>query len=119
MIKNFRKSGMGNILFDGQFSGMRKPQEFDVYPISADSKKTDITIQSDTRLGLVNLDTGLVRMTQSHPNGAHNPHLMLDRLIKEYLPKEELDALKTAIRGTAGTIGNGCVFADNIGAALV
>lgn len=120
MISNMKKNCMGTLSFDGQFPGMRKAQDFCVYPIS-DEDPEDIKIQSDTRMGSINLKSGWLTMSNAHANGAYHHHLMLEGSKVYKLSAEELFMLKAQVMATAsGHAGtNGIVFCDNKGAAEV
>jgi hypothetical protein len=117
LITDTKKNKMGTISFNGKFKGMRKSQEFIVYPIHGGQDASRVTIQSDTRIGIVNLNTGTILMSPSIPSGAYNPHLALARPL-DMLSGEELLLLKSNILSTAkGAAGsNGVVFTDNSGA---
>lgn len=115
MIAQCRKNIMGTVSFMGKFNGMRKAQEFIVYPMQ-DSGPV-IQIQSDTRIGRVNLDTGELAMSQPHPSGAYGIHLASDKLNRETLPAEELQTLRQWIKSTGGLlVGKSIVKTDNTGA---
>lgn len=118
MIKDFCKNIMGTVSFSGKFDGMRKPQDFCCYPMKETTQ--DVKVQSDTRIGSINLDTGRVLMTPAHKNGAYNHHLHEAAYVGK-LSAEELFMLKAEILATAspraGT--SGIVFCDNSGAAGV
>lgn len=122
-IANIRKNIMGTISFDGQFNGMRKAQDFIVYPIQqSDLLKIDyIVIQSDTRFGKINLNNGTVVMSKAKANGANSMDLALTGEIVGKLDAEVIENLKENIRGTenkkAGN--NGVMYCDNSAAALV
>jgi hypothetical protein len=122
MISNFHKNCMGTMSFDGKFPGMRKAQDFIVYPIKAGEVPKEIEIQSDTRFGAVELATGKVFMSKPHANGANGWHLALEGrgLSLCTLPAEELLLLKGHIMGTAsaeaGKKENGIMQCDNSGA---
>ena len=119
MITNMHRNIMGTISFDAKFPTMRKTQEFIVYNRQA-GDTGPIQIQSDTRIGRINLDTGKVTMSKPHALGAYNHHLGEAQEIAT-LDAETLLMLKAKITGTAsekaGT--NGIVFCDNSGAANV
>lgn len=119
MITNIHKNLMGTISFDGKFAGMRKSQEFDVYPLQAGSDGFKVTIQSDTRIGIIFLrngaeDDGRVYMSGPHSSGAYFSHLASGSFIDK-LNSEELLMLKAHIMSTAsGQAGdNGMVTVDN------
>lgn len=119
MISGIRKSLMGTAEFDAKFTGMRKSQEFIVYPIKAGQEAGEITIQSDTRIGTINLKTGQVQMSPPQAGGAFNPHLALRKTV-DTLNETELVMLRTFIFSTsskkAGDLG---VTSDNSGAICV
>lgn len=121
-MNNLEKSCMGTIVFDGKFEGMRKAQEFDVYPIAAGQTAGALkaTIQSDTRMGEIDLTSGQVVLTKSIASGAFSHHMALAKSAGK-LSAEQLATFKSKIFETAcrdaGT--NGLVYADNSGAASV
>jgi hypothetical protein len=114
-ISQLRKNTMGTMTFDGKFPGMRKAQDFIVYPIS--NQTEDILIQSDTRIGRIHLTSGVVTMSPPRAGGSYNIHLMLAKQI-DVLSAEDLLMLKAGIFSTAsGHAGsNGLVYVDNKGA---
>lgn len=117
MISNIKPSRMGTVSFDAKFTGMRKPQDFITYPISTGDQATRIKVQSDTRIGFIDLNDGTVTMSASIQGGAYNHHLASVKPIDK-LTGEELLLLKAKILGTAnGHAGtNGVVYVDNGGA---
>ena len=104
---------------------MRLEQSFIVYPISAGDQAKVITIQSDTRLGKIDLTTCKGNYTPSHPNGAYFPHYTMaqinNTLVTFEISPEDINRIKLQIFGTtdqhAGS--NGVVFSDNSGAVNV
>lgn len=112
MITNIRRNIMGTTSFDGKFPGMRKAQDFIVYPMK-DSAESAM-IQSDTRIGRINLQTGEILMSKPVSSGAYSVHLMFAKVIGK-LSGEDLLLLKAGIFGSAhGHAGtNGVVFCDN------
>lgn len=117
-ISNISKNPMGTVSFDGKFAGMRKAQDFIVYPMAqADARAL---VQSDTRIGYIDLVSGNVDMSPSVPGGAYNKHLARIARVGK-LSAEELLLLKGNIMATAsGKAGsNGIVTVDNKGAAEV
>lgn len=118
MLSNPRRNIMGTTSFDGQFNGMRKSQEFIVYPMAdhADFAR----IQSDTRIGLIKLDSGTVTLSRPKASGAYMVHLNGAQIVGR-LNAEELLLLKSHIFGSAhGRAGtNGVVYCDNSGAIEV
>jgi hypothetical protein len=111
-IDGFRKNIMGTLSFNLRLANMRKPQDFVVYPAS---EATDsIMIQSDTRIGKIQMSNGSGKMSQSHPSGAYGVHLSMDKLIDFELSQGQLDTLKSELAKTAGSkVGKSVVFSDN------
>jgi hypothetical protein len=120
MISNIHKNCMGTCSFDAQFKGMRKAQDFDVYPMQAGDATDRIKIQSDTRIGYVLLTTGQVLLSKPHANGAHcvNPKeiVSVDTLSGDDLITLKMHLLSSASKH-AGT--NGVMYCDNSAAANV
>lgn len=113
MITNITKNCMGTISFDGKFEGMRKAQDFIVYPM----KETAVAarIQSDKRAGYISLASGAVCL---YPGQYFVGAL---QQVGGALTAEELLMLKSAIFATAsGKAGsNGIIHTDNSGALEV
>lgn len=122
MIANIHKNRMGTISFDAKFAGMRKPQEFIVYPIKAGDDAKQLLIQSDTRIGHINTETGSVKMSKPHANGAYFIHLY-EAIVIDKLPRDDLFMLKahifTTAHGDAGRTENRVIGCDNSGALEV
>lgn len=118
-----RGNCMGTVSFEHKFQGMRKPQDFIVYPIHAGQFDGTVMIQSDTRIGTVNVETGETIMAGPVASGAYGVHL--STLGKKIAPMsgEDLTILKAAIfstaHGAAGKAENGAVQTDNSGALEV
>lgn len=118
MITNFHTNCMGTTSFDGKFPGMRKAQDFIVYPIKGDDEaRRFVTIQSDTRIGMIGLEEGTITLTKPYKSGAYFVHLAFAENVGA-LPAEDLLVLKAHIFGSAsGKAGtNGVVYTDNSGA---
>lgn len=119
-ITNIRRNAMGTASFDGKFSGMRKPQDFIVYPMHQGNAAQAATIQSDTRIGNVCLISGTVRLSKPVASGAYFHHLATATEAGK-LDAETLLMLKAHVfasaSGKAGT--NGVMTTDNSGAAEV
>jgi hypothetical protein len=114
-MSKFYTNIMGTLSFDMKLENMRKEQDFSVYPISKGD--TQIMIQSDTRIGLIDMASGKGRMSQSHPNGAYGVHLQMDNLVPFQLEPNQLSELKYALSQTAGkNVGRSVVKSDNEGA---
>lgn len=110
-LDNCTKNRLGTVSFDGLFQGMRKKQSFIVYPISNIHETGGIKIQSDTRIGFIDLSNGRVMLTPAIQSGAHNLHLRLVKFVGS-LTGEDLFLLKANIASTssktAGTAGIQC-----------
>lgn len=112
MIANIRRNSMGTTSFDGKFDGMRKAQDFIVYPMNDQAEIA--RVQSDTRIGLIQLSSGKVVMSPSRAGGSYGVHLAFAKPAGQ-LNAEELLMLKAEIFGSAsGKAGtNGIVYCDN------
>lgn len=120
-ITKIYTNSMGTASFFGKLDkGMRKEQDFSVYPISKDSASKVITIQSDTRIGRIDLETGKGVMSKSHASGAFFVHLQIDQLTHFQLSEGDRSALQVKIflssDSNAGKSQNGVVLSDNSGA---
>lgn len=119
-LSNIRKNIMGTTSFDLKIEGMRKAQDFIVYPISANNDKAEIKIQSDKRIALLNLNTGECKMSQNHAGGAYFHHLQLDTLVCFTLSNVDLEALRLQIMTTASSkAGSRGITCDNSGAVSI
>jgi hypothetical protein len=119
-LSKFHKNILGTISFDMQLKGMRKAQEFITYAITAEDAGKPIMVQSDTRIGLIDLATGRGLMSKSHPNGAYFVHYQMDPKTKFMVSAKDLDLLKQAINGSAGSnVGTAGVVSDNSGASMI
>jgi hypothetical protein len=114
-ISKIRKNIMGTTSFDMKIQGMRKFQDFIIYPMHNESK--EIKIQSSTRMGIINLETGKGKMSKSHSSGAYFIHLQIDPLTDFQLSEMDLSALKMQIFVSGGKdVGESFVKTDNSGA---
>lgn len=117
-ILGLTKNILGTTSIEMKISGMRKPQEFSVYPIGKDDTEKIITIQSDTRIGKIDLSSGRGLMSQSHSNGAYFVHFQMDKLTPFTLSESDLEDLKMHIFKTAGdNVGSRGIVSDNSGAS--
>tara|TARA_B100001105_G_C22035039_1_gene291529 strand:+ start:112 stop:462 length:351 start_codon:yes stop_codon:yes gene_type:complete len=108
---------MGTTSFDFKAKGMLNFQNFTVYPISKESDFEYVKIQSDTRIGKLYLQTGVIHMSKSHPSGAYFHHLSTDVLLEFKLSNVDFEALKLHIASTTGKlVGSRGVLTDNSGA---
>jgi hypothetical protein len=116
-ITNTRRNCMGTTSFEAKFKGMRKTQEFIVYPIKAGDDTKHVTIQSDTRIGYLTF-TGGVHLCPPISSGAYAQHLAnvahIDTLSTDELSSLQAHIMKSA-NPKAGT--NGMVYTDNSGAS--
>lgn len=120
MIENVRKNIMGTVSFDGKFDGMRKAQDFVVYPIGKGVEPATISVQSDNRFGKIDMATGAVVMSKP-ANYANSMTLAMTGANAGKLNAEELLMLKGQIMATASAKAgsNGVVYCDNSGAAEI
>jgi hypothetical protein len=119
-ILGFSKNVMGTTDIEMKITGMRKPQDFIVYPIGKDDAGSVITIQSDTRIGQINLVKGVGVMSQSHSSGAYFVHLQMDKLTSFTISESDLENIKAHIFKTAGdNVGTRGIVSDNSGASRV
>lgn len=110
MISNIRKNIMGTVSFAGLFKGMRKAQDFIVYPMDRQGQSNAAEIQSKNRAGYIRLEDGAVFIATGKYNFAQSKVE-----INSVLTAEDLFKLKAAIFATAsGKAGtNGVVYCDN------
>ena len=99
-----------------KIEGMRKPQEFTVYPINKDSKY--IVIQSSTRIAQIDPSLGIGVCTKSYPNGAYFHHLAIGDKYPIKFNDEDWILIKQAIIQTNGIIGSDKaeIYSDNTNA---
>lgn len=116
MLYKIHTNLLGTVSFEAQFKGMRRSQDWIVYPIP-DENIDRIKVQSDTRIGYIMLETGLVKMSKPHANGAYNQHLAEVAIIDK-VGAEDLFMLKAHIAASANAKAgnNGMVYTDNKGA---
>ena len=109
---------MGTTNIEMKITGMRKAQDFIVYPIGKDDSDKIITIQSETRIGKIDLSSGRGLMSQSHSNGAYFVHFQMDKLTPFTVSESDLENIKTQIFKTAGAnVGTRGIVSDNSGAS--
>ena len=121
MLTNFKRNCMGTVSFDGKFDGMRKAQDFIVYPFHAGNQTESAMIQSDTRIGRIHLTTGQVTMSPPRAGGSYGVHMAFAKPAG-VLPADELLLLKANIFSTADSMAGSNrhhVYTDNSGAANV
>lgn len=119
-ILGLKRNIMGTTDIEMKITGMRKPQDFIVYPIGADDAGNVIKIQSETRIGQINLVKGVGVMSQSHQGGAYFVHLQMDKLTSFELSEKDLKDLKAFINKTSGSsVGSSMIKSDNSGASKI
>ena len=117
---NVKNNIMGTTTLEMKIKGMRKPQNFIVYPISAEQANKPIMIQSDTRFGFLDLSTGEGLMSQSHANGAYSYHFQTDKKVHFKLSETDVQRIKSDLSKKAGSkVGNSVIFSDNSGANMM
>jgi hypothetical protein len=102
-IGGYRRNIMGTVSFTGKFPGMRKVQEFIVYPLQ-DAGEV-ITVQSDNRVGKIDLGTGAGAVCLNRGPG-----------VFIQLADEDRQALRHWVKSTGGVEVGGVVKCDNMGA---
>ena len=110
---------MGTLSFDLKVKGMRKPQDFIVYPITG--KTNIIRIQSDKKWGEIDVTTGKGILSKTGNNSWAFALDVSNRNVNKFdLTPEELEELKSKIRETSGKeVGNVIITTDNSGAELL
>lgn len=115
-ILDTRKNIIGTLSITCRFNGMRKAQEFIIYPIKKDQSADQIMIQSDTRIGKIDLSSGNVLMSPPRQGGSYGVHLAFAKVIDK-LTDDDLVNLKLSLFQTKGDkVGSSNVFTDNSGA---
>ena len=111
---------MGTLDLTAKYNGMRKAQSFIVYPIKGTDQPDNILIQSDTRIGRIDLNNGKVTMSPARAGGSYGVHLAFATVI-DTLSTEELAGLKFRMVQTAShkAGNNGIMYTDNSGAENV
>ncbi len=118
-ISNCHRNIMGTVSFDGKFAGMRKPQDFIVYPMQ-DSGET-ITIQSEHRFGHIDLALGNGVLSANRAQYANQVWLgvciTMRTAVSIKLSVEERETLRQWVKSSGGTqVGSSIVLSDNTGA---
>jgi hypothetical protein len=123
-ISNIQENVMGTVSFDMKFERWLKTQDFTVYPKHEGDESKEIIIQSNKRIGRLDLETGKGKLSASHPSGAYFMHYSIDSALKRLEPfevsEDQIQALKVAVFLTGGSdVGNKMVKTDNSGACNV
>ena len=119
-IGNIHKNIMGTTSFDMRIKGMRKNQEFIVYPVTSGASADRITIHSGHRFGYINLTDGTGEVSANHAQHANSAKFALDKMqgntVCFSLRGVDVDALRLFIFTTAGNlVGSSVVLTDNGG----
>jgi hypothetical protein len=118
-MENVKKNIMGTISFSHKFQGMRKAQEFIVYP-KHECNDSKLMIQSDTRIGILDAVTGKVTLSKPHSSGAYGHHLVIDKLTACQIDDADLLTLRNAVIASGDNIvGQSFVKTCNIGALTI
>lgn len=108
-VTKIHRNIMGTVSFTAKFKGMRKEQEFIVYP----NPTGELKIQSETRCAVVNFD-GSVRVS----NVKYFMQMTLANTNDDVI--ENIEELKEAIRKTAGdSVGTRGIVSNNSLAATI
>jgi hypothetical protein len=109
-ITNIHKNCFGTISFDAKFSGMRKEQDFIIYP----NPENELVIQSDNRIGYIS-KTGdvVIAKAKNRAEFGFRPKV-IDKL-------DNIGELLESVRKTSSSMAgnNGIVFVDNSTAANI
>lgn len=105
-LTNFKINAMGTVSFTAQFKGMRKPQEFCVYPLQGGDDRTRVKVQSDSRIGYIT-NAGAVLMSPPRAGGSYFVHLVSAKEI-DLLTPEELEALRKNVNSSAKVVETVC-----------
>ena len=119
MITNLNRNCLGTASFDGKFPGMRKAQDFTVYPMKSGDKV--ILIQSENYFGEIDLTSGagvLSARRAQYANGLWLQLSILNKTAKNFhLLPETLKSLVDFVKTTGGnSVGSSFVTCDNSGA---
>lgn len=120
MISNCHKNMMGTVSFDGKFPGMRKAQDFIVYPMH--DSGTEIRIQSGNRFGRIDLDDGKTILSASsgsaHAGGTWLTVCEIRGTASRFvLAEEDRATLRQWVKSSGGLlVGRSIVLTDNTGA---
>jgi len=116
-VLSIKKNIMGTISIEMKAQGMRKPQDFIVYPIDEDAK--NITIQSSTRIARIDVN-GKGKMSRPHSGGAYFLHLQIDKLTEVEFAEDDWKVIKSQIMSTAGeAVGKSFIKSNNSGAVSI
>lgn len=116
-VLNIKKNILGTLSIILKVNGMRKAQDFSMYPISKDSKI--LIIQSETRIAKLNLD-GAGLISKTYPGGAYFPHLNFGPLTPFKFSEKDWRQIVEYIGTTQGdNVGSSVVKSDNSGAKSI
>ena len=99
VVSEIKKGRFSECEFNAMFAGMRKAQNFVVYPVNKGD--STIVIQSDSRIGEVNLESGVCRISNNISGGAHFLNLPM---VEEnaLFSKEDLESIKKLLNLDSG-----------------
>lgn len=108
-VTKIHKNCLGTISFNAKFVGMRKEQEFIVYP---NPDKDNILVQSDNRIGYIKPNGAIEYAIAPNTWAFKKPSL-------DFIDNHE--ELRAAIRDTASPMAgtNGIMYCDNSTASEV
>ena len=124
LFQNIRKNIMGTISFDAKFQGMRKVQDFIVYPITEENQ-SHIMIQSENRYGRIDLNNKALTLSANHASYANLHKLIIDiqtgKAKQINLNNVNLSELIEKIKetGSKNLVGESFVKTDNSGALSI
>jgi len=122
-MKKYYVNNLGTLSFIGKFPGMRKEQDFIVYPITSNSDHK-IRCQSENRWMEINAQTGSAEITTAQSGHHNNWLLTIQRMRGKHktftLDAETLSTFKERIAETSGKLVGGSIMkTDNSGAASI
>ncbi len=99
---------------------MRKEDSFSIYPVAKGDNT--VIIQSDSRIGEFNLETGIGVLSPRIAGGAYFMHLAKFMGAKSYqMTVADMNAIKTKLvaAGSTMVVGMGAMTADNSGGSTI
>jgi hypothetical protein len=114
-IDNVTPNNVGTIDFLGKFNGMKKAQDFTVYPLQKTGER--LTIQSDTRFGFIHLSSGEVVLGAPKATGSNFAHFSTNKKTHGTLSPAECQKLRDAMKRQGGAeVGSSILKVNNSGA---
>lgn len=113
-IREIKKNIMGTISFWMKTASMRKFQEFIVYPKHKGDDDNNIIIQSDNRIGILDMVKNCGKLTKAQTGHPYFVHLQISPCELLRFKDTELKSLKLAIINTVGeSVGSSVIKIDN------